>query len=164
MSLIATQLVHKIWGISVALVGGSFSPSKFLDLNSSQRKAVMVIAPLELYIDQTNLSMGNTSSGSSDGLLSYQQTKHPSYMLLRRQIPFGLGHRHQPRQSSRHHVNKHQSRHQHTMIHKMADDLIQPHDHVIIIDSIAVVQCLKQFQAERSSISRMPLSRELQRW
>ena len=84
LSLIATQLVRTKWGINVALVGGNFSPSRFLDLNSFQRKAGMVVASPEQYIDQTNVSMSRTSSGSSDG---FQQTKHRPYMLLRRQIP-----------------------------------------------------------------------------
>ena len=106
--------------ISVALLGGSFSSSRFLDLNSSQHKAGMVFAPPELYDDQTDFSMGRTSLGSSDGSLQFQHTKHPPYMLLRRQVPFGPRHTHQPRQSSRYHVNKHQSRHPLNMIYTIA--------------------------------------------
>ena len=66
---LATKFVCKIWGISVALIGESISPSRFLDLHSSQCKAGVVVAPLELYTDQTNFSMGCTSLGSSDGSL-----------------------------------------------------------------------------------------------
>ena len=71
MSLIAIKLVRKIWGVSVALVGGSFSPSRFLGLNSSQRQAGMVVAPPELYTEQTNFSMGRSSSGSSPSTSSW---------------------------------------------------------------------------------------------
>ena len=54
----------------------------------------------------------------SDGSLLIQTDK-ASYMLLKRQIPFGLRQRQQPRQACRHHVHKHQSRHQHKIIHIM---------------------------------------------
>ena len=54
--------MRKIRGINVALVGGSFSPSKFLDLNSFHRKAGMIDAPPELHTDLTNFSMGRTSN------------------------------------------------------------------------------------------------------
>ena len=63
--------VRNTWGINVALVGGSFSPSRFLDLSNSQRKAGMVVAPPELYTEQTNFSMGRTSSGSSPSTSSW---------------------------------------------------------------------------------------------
>ena len=97
---------------------------------------------------------------------SFQQTKHPPYVLLRRQLPFGPRHRHQPRQSSRHHVNKHQSRHQHNVIHMMASStFFQWWLSSTSWPWPSLTGCMKKVQAwRRSSISRMPLSWELQAW
>ena len=144
-----TKVVHKIWGISIALVGGCFSPSSFLDLNSSQSKAGMVVAPPELYTDQTNFSMGRTSSGSSEGSLLiptdkastihaieeanpiWTETQTPTEAIIqapRKQTPVQA-----PAQYDTHDG----------LLNILSYDLVQPHDHVIILDSIAVVQCLK---------------------
>ena len=120
---------------------------RFLDLNSSQRKAGMVVAPSELYTDQTNFSMGCTSSGSSDGSLLIPtdkpsiihaveeanpirtETQIPTETIIqapRKQTPVQA-----PAQYDTHDG----------LLNIISDDLVQPHDHVIIVNSKAVVQC-----------------------
>ena len=142
LSLIATKLVRKIWGIWVALVGGSFSPSRFLDLNSSERKTGMVVAPPELHNDQTNFSMGRTSSDSSDGSFIptgkastlhaiWTETQTPTEAIIqapRKQTPVQASSQYDTHDG---------------LLNILSDDLVQSHDHVIIIDSKAVVQCMK---------------------
>ena len=85
-----------------------------------QQSPPELVPRLHATICNYKMSVPPRSTFVSGGPLLMQHTKHPSYMLWRRQIAFGLRHIHQPRQSCRHHVRKHQSRHQHKMIHTMA--------------------------------------------
>ena len=59
------KLGRTIWGIRVVRVGGSISASRFLDLNSSQRRAGNVVRPFGEYTLHTNVSNAFTSCGSS---------------------------------------------------------------------------------------------------
>ena len=104
----------------------------------------MVVAPPELYTGQTKFSMGCTSSGSSDGSLlipdktsiihvveeanPIPETQTPTEAIIqapRKQTPVQA-----PPQYDTHDG----------LLNILSDDLIQPHDHVIIIDNKAEVQ------------------------
>ena len=107
----------------------------------------------ELYTDQTNFSMGRTSSGSSDGPLLIPtdkasiihaveeanpirtETQTPTEAIIqasRKQTPVQA-----PAQYDT----------QNGLLNILSDNLVQPHDHVIIINSMNVVQCMKQVEA-----------------
>ena len=110
----------------------------------------MIVAHPELYTDQTNFSMDRTSSGSADGSLLiptdkastihaveeanpiWTETQTPTEAITeapRKQTPVQA-----PAQYDTHDG----------LLNILSDDFVQPHDHVVIIDSMAVVQCMKK--------------------
>ena len=58
LSLIYTKLARMICGSKVPTVGGSISPSRFLDRNISHRRVDRDVGPLAEYPIHTNLSKG----------------------------------------------------------------------------------------------------------
>ena len=124
-------------------------PEQFL------RKAGIVVPPPELYTDQTIFSKGCTSSGSSDGSLLIPtdkasiihaveeaspirtETQTPTETIIqapRKQTPVQA-----PAQYDTHDG----------LLNIRSDDLVQTHDHAIIIDRMAVVQwCMKKSRHE----------------
>ena len=147
--------MRKIWGIRVALVGRSFSPFKFLDLNSSQRKAGMVVKPQScILIKQTSRWAPLIRAAQMDHS-SFQQTNHRSIIhavkvanLIRTETKTPTNAIFQaPRKQTPVLAPAQYDTHD-GLLSILSDDFVQPHDHVIIIVSMAVVQCMKQSRHE----------------
>jgi hypothetical protein len=94
--------------------------ARFLVIQQSRPE---LVPRLPATIGDYEMAVTPRSIFASDGSLLIPQTKHPLYMLLRRQSLSRLRHSHHPRQPSRHHcryLHKHRSRQWHKMIHMMA--------------------------------------------
>ena len=108
--------------------------------------------------------MGRTSSGSSDGSLLIPIDKASTIHAVEEANPIRTETQTQTEaviQALRKHTPVQAPAQYDThdgLLNILSDDLVQPHDHVIIIDSMAVVRVIN------SSTSRMPLPRELQGW
>ena len=107
-------------------------PEQFL------RKAGMVVAPPKLYPDQTNFSMGRPSSGSSDGSLLIPTDKASTKNAVEEADPIRTETQtpteaiiQAPRKQAPVQYDTHDG-----LLNVLSDVLVQPHDHVITIDSM----------------------------
>ena len=119
-------------------------------MNSSQRKAYMTVASSELYTDQTIFSMGRTSSGSSDGSRLIPTDKASIIYAVEEANPNRTETHTQteaiiqaPRKQTPVQAPAQYDTHD-GLLTFLSDDLVQTHDHIIIIDRMAVIQCMKK--------------------
>ena len=138
------MLVRKIWSICVAVVGGSFSPSRFLDLNSSERKAGVVVGnklldgphffgQLRWITPHSNIQITIHAVEEANPIRTESRTLTETIIQApRKQTPVQAPAQYDTRDG---------------LITILSDYLVQLHDHVIIIDSMAVVLCMKNARA-----------------
>ena len=100
----------------------------------------MVVASPEQYPDQTHFSMGRTSSGSSDGSFLIPTNKTSTIHAVEEANPIRTE-KQTPTEAIIQAPTQYDK--QDGLFNILSDDSVQRHDHVIITDSMAVVQCMK---------------------